>query len=134
VPLHLTNVSFEKPSGKFNSMGVDSELDDAGSIPVRYILFLRDWSWNTFYDHLHCTSALACTAVISFLWKCRERYTGTKLKSLTMNDSVAELRSVYTGISMWLTFMMRRVNFKHHQHLKQICDTSCGIQTGKTCS
>jgi hypothetical protein len=31
-------------------------LDGAGH-------FRCDWSWNLFYGHLHCTSALTCTEV-----------------------------------------------------------------------
>jgi hypothetical protein len=48
-----------------------------------------DWSWNPFYGHAHCTIALACTEVISSLWKWRR--TGKLLDSLPRHNGMAEL-------------------------------------------
>jgi hypothetical protein len=40
--------------------------------PDGTVNFPCDWSWNSFYGHLHCTSTLTCTEVISSLLKWRQ--------------------------------------------------------------
>jgi hypothetical protein len=52
--------------------------------------FHRNWSWNIFNSHSHCTSALVCTE-FQFLAKVKATSTGKLLDNLPRKDAVAEL-------------------------------------------
>jgi hypothetical protein len=72
---------------------IDCKLGNLGLIPGQAVHFCCHWSWNPFYGHSHCTSALACTEVISSLWKwmqlvlvhCLTACPGTMIWSLYLN-------------------------------------------------
>jgi hypothetical protein len=70
---------------------LDCETDGAGH-------FRCDWSWNPFYGHSHCTSALAC---YQFLQKWRQ---------LVLVNSLTVCPGTMVN-SMWLTAVIRSENY-----------------------
>jgi hypothetical protein len=85
-------------------------LDDAGH-------FRYDWSWNPFYNHLHCTSALACTEVISSLRKWKQL---VLINCMTACPGTVWWLNCAFVNSVWLTAMIRSENYKQQRHEKHL--------------